>query len=199
MRPLVHLAAVAACLLLDACSKSSSSASSSGVASTAASDRVLVSSPSDAAAPSATTPAVASSGAGEGKFAHPCSILQRADAEAILGTKNLREEEQPGPPGDARCAWSVKDARGIVELYIQIPSRKRAFDRSSADRTPVPALGDKAYVQKRQTWGHVDVLKGEQTFFVQVERSNIVSGAGPDPAGLSVEVIALAKKVASRM
>ena len=77
MRPVL----VVACLLVAACSRTSRG----GAPSSASAD------PLSAA----------------GKFAHPCSVLQRSDAEAILGTTELHEEEEPGPPGDARCAWSV--------------------------------------------------------------------------------------------
>jgi Protein of unknown function (DUF3558) len=174
---------VVAGVLSAACSKSSSG---TGPASSSASS-----------APGASGSASAS--ASEGKFAHPCSILRRADAEAILGTHDLHEEEQPGPPGDARCAWSTSAGLGMVELRVHFPSRKDIFDRRVQDRTPVPGIGDKAYVEKRQTWGHVDVLKGDQTFFVQIERSKVNTGTDDDPDKVRADTIALARTLAPRI
>jgi hypothetical protein len=183
LRPLLVVAGaltlVVAGVLTAACSKSSSG---TGAASSSASN-----------APGA------SSSASEGKFAHPCSILRRADAEAILGTHDLHEEEQPGPPGDARCAWSTTAGLGMVELRVHFPSRKDIFDRRVQERTPVPGIGDKAYVEKRQTWGHVDVLKGDQTFFVQIERSKVNTGAQDDPDKVRTDTIALARTLAPRI
>jgi hypothetical protein len=151
---------------------------------------------------SRTEPAPASSAStsADAKFAHPCSILQRSDAEAILGSADLHEEEQPGPPGDARCAWSAIASRGMVELLVQFPARKEGFDRSSQDRTPIRGIGDKAYLQKRLNWGHVDVLKGDRTFFVQVERSRIrASGSADDPDQVRADTVALARTLAPRI
>ena len=133
------------------------------------------------------------------KFAHPCSLLQRADAEGILGTSDLHQEEQGGPPGDARCAWSVKGARGMVELRVNFPTRKDGFDQGSPDRTLVPGIGDRAYVQRRLSWGHVDVLKGDQTFFVQIEQGSVAGGHPSDPDQLRTQAVILARTVASRM
>jgi hypothetical protein len=136
----------------------------------------------------------------EGKFAHPCSILRRSDAEAALGSHDLQENEQPGPPGDARCAWSTDNGRGMVELRVHFPSRTDGFDRDVRDRMPVPGVGDRAYVEKRLTWGHVDVMKGGQTFFVQIERSRVTaSGVADDPDKVRADTIALARTVASRI
>jgi hypothetical protein len=173
MRPL----RVVAGLLLTACSRGSSPTG-----------------PAPASSASTSPPAA------DAKFAHPCSILQRSDAEAILGTGDLHEEEQPGPPGDARCAWSAIARRGMVELRVQFPARKEGFDRNVPDRMSIPGIGDKAYLQKRMNWGHVDVLKGERTFFVQVERSRIgVNGGADDPDKLRADTVALARTLAPRI
>ena len=131
------------------------------------------------------------------KLAHPCSLLQRSDAEGILGSTDLHEDEQPGAPGPARCAWAVNGGRGMVELYIQIPSQKDDFERSQQERSPVPGVGDRAYIQKRRAIGHVDVLKGEQTFYVQLIPPDM--GGSPSPAAVAAQTVALAKTVASRM
>jgi hypothetical protein len=173
MRP---LPLVAACLLVAACSKSKSS-----------------SAPDGGGAPfSSTDPAAA-------RFAHPCDILQRSDAEGILGTTDLTEQEQPGPPGDAHCIWAVKGARGFVELRVHFPTRKDGFDRAVPDRTSVPGIGDRAYLQKRLSWGHIDVLKGDQTFFVQIEHGMVAAGRPPSPDQVRTETIALARTIVSRM
>jgi hypothetical protein len=133
----------------------------------------------------------------DGGFAHPCALLQRADAESVLGATDLHEDERPGPPGDARCAWAVNGGRGLVELYIQLPSRKDDFDHSNQEREQVPGVGDRAYIQKRRAIGHVDVLKGEQTFYVQLIPPD--RGGTQSPATVAAQAIALAKTIASRM
>jgi len=174
MRPVL----VAACLLLAACSKKNNSVPDGGT------------SPSPSSDPSAAAAA---------KIAHPCDILQRADAEAILDTTDLQQQEEPGSPGDAHCIWAVNGARGFVELRIQVPTRKAGFDRSVPDRLPVSGVGDRAYIQKRLSWGHIDVLKGDQTFFVQIEKGTLAAGHPLGPDQVRTETIALARTVASRM
>jgi hypothetical protein len=167
---------VAACLLtMAACSKSGGSPG-----------------PDGGVSPSSSTELAA-------KLAHPCQLLQRADAEAILDTSDLQQQEEPGSPGDAHCIWAVNGARGFVELRIQVPSRKAGFDRSVPDRLPVAGVGDRAYLQKRLSWGHIDVLKGEQTFFVQIEKGTPAPGHPVSPDQVQTETVALARTVASRM
>jgi len=169
---------LAACVLLAGCSRRNSGAPDGGT------------SPSPVTDPSAAAAA---------KLAHPCDILQRADAEAILDTSDLQEQEEPGSPGDAHCIWAVNGARGFVELRIQVPSRKAGFDRSVPDRVPVSGIGDRAYIQKRLSWGHIDVLKGDQTFFVQIEKGTPAAGRPLGPDQVRTETITLARTVASRM
>ncbi|HEX3344430.1 MAG TPA: hypothetical protein VHS09_07640 [Polyangiaceae bacterium] len=171
MRPLL----VAGCVLLAACSKKSDGAPD-GVGSAAAS----------------TLPSSA-------KFAHPCDILRRADAEAILGSSDLQDQEEPGPPGDARCIWAVRGARGFVELRVHFPSRKDTFNQPAPDREPVPGIGDKAFVQKRLSWGHVDVLKGDQTFFVQIKPGDTPGEGSPGLDHVRAQTIALARTLAPRI
>ena len=134
-----------------------------------------------------------------GKFAHPCTVLRRSDAEALLGTTDLHEVEEPGPPADARCAWSVTSGRGLVELRVHFPTRKEGFDRAVPDRNPVTGVGDRAYVQKRLSWAHVDVLKGDQTFFVQIERGGLAPAQERDPEQMRSDAITLARTIVSRM
>jgi hypothetical protein len=172
MRPFL----VAACLLVAACSKSSTSSTS------------------DAGPSSSGTPS-----GPDDKLAHPCSVLQRSDAESILGTTDLHEEEEPGIPGDARCAWSRNGGRGRVELRIHVPSRKEGFDNAVPDRSPIPGLGDSAYARKRLSWGHVDVLKGDQTFFVQVQPGDAATGHGESPDKAREQAIALARTIVTRI
>ena len=163
---------VAAALLAAACSRSSAASDAGG----------------------ATAPADPSA-----RFAHPCTLLQRADAEGILGTSDLHQEEQGGPPGDARCAWSVNGGRGLVELRVNFPARKDDFDKGSPDRTLVPGIGDRAYVQRHLRWGHVDVLKGDQTFLVQIEPGSAAGGHPSNPDQVRVQAVTLARTIASRM
>ena len=115
----------------------------------------------------------------------------RSSARAIS-----KQQEQPGGPGDALCAWTPSAGSGRVEVRIHVPSRKADFDRRYIERTPVPGLGDRAYVQEKTTWGHVDVLHGEQTFYVQVEHGKL---AGSPPEKTHAEAIALARTIVQRM
>jgi hypothetical protein len=173
MRPIL----VAACLIVTACSKSKTSTPGAG-------------------APPASSIDPATFAA---KFAHPCDLLQRSDAEAILGSTDLQQQEEPGGPGDAHCIWAVNAARGFVELRVQLPTRKDGFDRPVPDRLPVPGVGDRAYIQKRLSWGHLDVMKGDQTFFVQIEHGSLAAGRPHTPEEVRTETIALGRTVASRM
>ena len=173
MRPIL----VVACFLAAACSKKNGGPPDGGVP------------PSSSIDPAATA----------AKFANPCNLLQRSDAEAILGTTDLQQQEEPGPPGDSHCIWAVNGARGFVELRVQFPSRASSFDVSAPDRTPVPGVGDRAYIQKRLSWGHIDVLKGDQTFFIQIEHGSLAAGRPRGPEEVRTEAVAVARTVASRM
>jgi hypothetical protein len=174
MRPIL----VAACLIVAACSKSKTSTA-----------------PDAGGLPSSSTdPATFTA-----KFAHPCDLLRSSDAEAILDSTDLQQQEEPGGPGDAHCIWAVNGARGFVELRVQLPTRKDGFDRPVPDRLPVPGVGDRAYIQKRLSWGHLDVLKGDQTFFVQIEHGGLAAGRPHSPEEVRTETIALGRTVASRM
>jgi hypothetical protein len=129
-------------------------------------------------------------------LAHPCSLLEIADVEPLLGTSDLEQQQQPGPPGDARCAYFVKSGRGIVELYFHVPSRKADFDKSPTERDSISGIGDRAYADKRLTVGHVDVLEGDQTFFVQI----VPSQGGPlHGAGARTAATQLARTIAGRI
>jgi hypothetical protein len=170
MRPVV----IAACLLAASCSRKSGAVADGGPSPSASLD-----------------PAT--------KFAHPCSLLSRSDAEEILESTDLQPLEEPGPPGDSHCVWAVNGARGFVELRVQFPSRKASFDQPMADRRPVSAVGDRAYVQKRLSWGHVDVLKGDQTFFVQIEHGSLAGGRPKTADQVQSEAIVLARTIAGRI
>ena len=134
-----------------------------------------------------------------GKLAHPCSLLQRADVEPILGSTDLQQKEEAGPPGDAHCIWAVNGARGFVELRVQFPTRAAGFDVGAPDRVAVPGVGDRAYLQKRLSWGHIDVLKNGQTFFIQIEHGSLAAGRPRSPEDVRTETVALARTIASRM
>jgi hypothetical protein len=169
MRPVL----VAACLLA-ACSKNSGAVADGGAPPSSSTDRAT-------------------------KLSHPCRLLLRADAEEILGPGDLVQQEEPGPPGDARCVWAVKGQRGFVELHINFPTRNDTFDEPQSDRVPVSAVGDRAYVQKRLSWGHVDVLKGDQTFFVQIEHGSLADGRPKSADQVRSEAIVLARTIAARL
>ncbi len=136
---------------------------------------------------------------GAATLAHPCKLLTEGDAEEALGTSDLRMTEQPaGSPGDARCLWSVTAGRGFVELLVHVPSRKDTFGAGPGS-TPLPGVGDRAYARSRASWGHVDVLKGDQTFFVQVQSPAPQPGAGPAADAAQKAAVAIARNVASRL
>jgi hypothetical protein len=104
-------------------------------------------------------------------------------------------QEQPGGAGDAVCTWSPTGTSGSVELRIHVPSRTAEFSRLR-ERKAIPGIGDEAYLEQNTARGHVDVLKGGQTFYVQVDHSNL---AAVSPARTHAEATGLARDVASRM
>ena len=178
-----------------ACSKHAADASADGGAS---------------AAPSTSTAASTATGTSfvPTKYAHPCQILTRADAEKVLGSKDLREKETTetvtnGVPSDVGCVWSVTGGGGFAEIHIHVPTKKDRFDHVSAftpERTVVGNVGDKAYLETKTKWGHVDVLKGDQTFFVQVESGNSAFGHGAQAIqSMHEATVDLARILASRM
>ena len=59
-----------------------------------------------------------------------------------------------------------------MELRIEVPSHKDSFDRDRGGGKPLAGVGDRAYVQTRVPWGRVDVLKGDQTFSLQVKHAD---------------------------
>ena len=142
------------------------------------------------------------------KYAHPCQILTRADAEKVLGSKDLREKETTetvtnGVPSDVGCVWSVTGGGGFAEIHIHVPTKKDRFDKVTAftpERTVVGNVGDKAYLETKTKWGHVDVLKGDQTFFVQVESGNSAFGHGAQAIqSMHEATVDLARILANRM
>jgi hypothetical protein len=149
---------------------------------------------------SGSAEAGASAQAATDPFAHPCQILQRADVQSVLGPAELQSTEEPaGHPGDARCLWAVSNAKGFAELRIHVPTRKDELMKADAERKAVPGLGDKAYVLSRNSWGHVDVLKGDQTFFVQLQRPGGPGSHDEAQDRAQQDAIALARIVASRL
>lgn len=104
-------------------------------------------------------------------------------------------DEQPGGAGDAVCGWSPVGASGRVELRIHVPSRKAEFSRLP-ERKAIPGIGDAAYLETNTARGHVDVLKGEQTFYVQIEHGNLSKA---NPVTTHMEAISLARTIASRL
>jgi hypothetical protein len=129
-------------------------------------------------------------------IAHPCSVLRRSDVEPVLGTSDLQMDEQPGGAGDAVCGWSPPGRSGRVELRIHVPSRKADFSHLPIERKPIPCIGDAAYLEANTARGHVDVLKGDQTFYVQVQQGNL---SGVNPTTTHTQATTLARTIASRM
>ncbi len=170
MRP----ALLVACVVVAACSKKSGATADAGASPSSSADRAA-------------------------KLSHPCALLLRSDAELILDSTDLQQLEEPGPPGDARCVWAVNGQRGFVELHVNFPTRKDIFDEPQADRLAISGIGDRAYFQKRSRWGHVDVLKGDQTFFVQIELGSLASGRAKTPDQARSQAIGLARSIAGRL
>jgi hypothetical protein len=129
-------------------------------------------------------------------IAHPCSVLRRSDAEPLLGGSDLQMDEQPGGAGDAVCGWFQPGRSGRVELRIHVPSRKADFSHIPLERKPIPGIGDGAYLEANTARGHVDVLKGDQTFYVQVQHGNL---SAANPTTTHTEAITLARTIASRL
>ena len=161
---------------------------------------------SDAAA-AAASGATATAGSGlaatAGPLGHPCGLLDASDVEAALGTKGFAPEETPArdPGGDAHCTWHVPGGGGFVEILLHHPTHADRFDHTAMlmKRVPASGIGDKAYVDPGMKWGHVDVLKGAQTFMLQVERGNVATGHKGTREEMQASAESLARKVAAKL
>jgi hypothetical protein len=135
-------------------------------------------------------------------LAHPCTLLDRADIEAALGTGNFTPEETPckQPAGGGGCTWHVPKGGGFAEVLLRHPSNRADFERLMVEmgRTPLDGLGDRAYVAPKMKWGHVDVVKNGQVFMVQVSRGNVATGMTAGHDSMQEATLTLARKVASK-
>jgi hypothetical protein len=130
------------------------------------------------------------------RFAHPCQLLPKADAQQVLGQVELASNEEPaGSPGDARCVWNVVGGRGFVDLRVHVPSRKDEMKQGGAGRRNVPGVGDLALARTKGGWGDIEVLKGDQTFLVQIHGAARVES--PDKA--DQDAVQIARLVAARL
>lgn len=130
------------------------------------------------------------------RFAHPCQLLPKADALEVLGPAELTSTEEPaGDPGDARCLWSVVGGRGFVDLRIHVPSRKDEIKGGGDGRRSVGGVGDLALARPNSSLGDLEVLKGDQTFLVQVRGANRIQS----PDKLQMDAVNIARLVAARL
>lgn len=180
-----------------ACSKAPASAA--GDAGPVASSSTSAATPSSTAGGGA--PAAAAAGLSKA-FTDPCSLLDRSDVQAALGTADFAPTGNAArePAGDAGCTWHVPHGGGFVEVLIHHPSRAESFDRTATlmKKTPVSGVGDRAYAGK-YGWGNLDVLKGGQTFMLQVSAGNIVSGMARTHEQMQASAETLAKKVCGEL
>ena len=146
--------ALAALLLLAACSTSPTSEGSQGASSQA--------SPPAASAPAASGPAPA---AGE-----PCSFLTAEEVGAIVGTTPVEVAERVGRGDCDYWLTAAKDAKVNIGVFTG-PDNASLFDITKGIGFPEPVdnLGDDAYSIFNESIGTVVVVKqGDVTIIVQV-------------------------------
>ena len=146
--------ALAALLLLAACSSTPSSEGSQGAS--------LSASAPAASAPAASTPAVI---AGE-----PCSFLTAEEVGAIVGTTPVEVAERVGRGDCDYWLTAAKDAKISIGVFSG-PDDTTLFEgtKGIGDPQPVLNVGDDAYSISTEDLGTLVVVKqGDATIIVQV-------------------------------
>ena len=99
----------------------------------------------------------------------PCSLVTRAEANAVAGTKT----GAPMPEGDpaTRCVWPTPTSGAIGQVELDVgDGAKKAYDIDATvlkhDFKPVPGLGVEAYVEdgslffrKGDTWVGIHIVR----------------------------------------
>lgn len=123
------------------------------------------------AAPAGATPvptaaATPAGGAQAGSQADPCSLVTKAEAEALAGSPVTMERgDLPGPPGEGLfCRYTAANSE---ELEVRsVPGRgDYDNDRKSSDGfgnhpVDVPGIGDEAWADRGQLLGSINVIVG---------------------------------------
>jgi hypothetical protein len=148
-------AALAAILLLAACSSSPSGDGSQAASEPAASEPA-------ASAPAASTPPAA---AGE-----PCSFLTAEEVGAIVGATPVEVAERVGRGDCDYWLSAAKDAKVNIGVFSG-PDNATLFEQTKGigDPEPVAGVGDDAYSIFNESIGTLVVAKqGDNTIIVQV-------------------------------
>ena len=186
-------ALVSLALVLAACGGATASLTTSAVATPSAA-AVAVPSPSESA-PDASVglPSDSPSDAPADTPApiDPCSLITRAEANAVAGVKT----GDPLPAGDpaVRCVWPTPTSGAVGQVEIDVgDGAKKAYDidHDVLQHTfkPVPGLGDEAYSEE----SYVFFRKGDLWIAIHVVRLD-------DPKTWMPKVVALAETVAGRL
>lgn len=114
-----------------------------------------------AVAAAAATP---SGGAQAGSQVDPCSLVTKAEAEALAGSPvSMERGDLPGPPGEGLFCKYI--ASNSDELEVRsVPGRgDYDNDRKSSDGfgnqpIDVPGIGDEAWADRGQLFGSINVI-----------------------------------------
>jgi hypothetical protein len=187
MRPLAA-APVLFVALLGGCQKG-------GTSSTASHDAVAPTSAATATAAATTDPVTAPVAQGVGTpKTDPCTLLTKGIAEGALGLA-VGPPAKVALPGNVTCAYHPADGRPnvFVLLTTYTGSGKAALlaaTKKFPDATPVPNLGDAAYVSRR---AHaIGVSVGDLIFGMSLLR---VDGLDTAPAVIEAQLITVARTV----
>jgi hypothetical protein len=121
----------------------------------------------------------------------PCSLITRAEANAVAGTKT----GAPLPEGDpaTRCVWPTPTSGAIGQVELDVgDGAKKAYDIDATvlkhSFKPVAGLGDEAYVED----GSVFFRKGDTWVGIHIVRLD-------DSKTWTPKLIALAMTVAGQI
>ncbi|MEU7907383.1 hypothetical protein [Actinoplanes sp. NPDC049118] len=165
------------------------------------------------AAPAAASGAEGDAAAGPLNFeddGYACSLLTRADLEALFKGP-VADEPGPKDVGVLRtCAWAEANNNSLLDLSIDKPSggASREYDglwqlygvshpAGSDPAEEVAGLGDKAYSYHHRGETHVKVLVGDK--FVTVAVMYVLGKRTLTPEADVARVVTLAKQVLGRM
>jgi hypothetical protein len=121
----------------------------------------------------------------------PCSLITRAEANAVTGVKTLAPEAAGDPP--TRCVWATPTSGAVGQVEIDVgDGAKKAYDIDATvlkhTFTPIAGLGDEGYSED----GAVFFRAGTTWAAIHVTRLD-------DPKTWMPKLVALAKVVAGRL
>jgi hypothetical protein len=153
--------------------------------------RSVTASPADAAGSASGQPDT-----GAATASSACGLLTPAEAAAALGaTTTAQETTEPGPVGGTSCTWSTATSPlEVATFLLQRPAditapgttpasffaEEVAGARTHGDLTPVPGVGDQAYLSTKAdtlSSAQVYVLKGQSALTGYIPLGSDVSSA----------------------